>query len=364
MKDFKKLKANRLGLVKNKLDLDDNKKDSSNTPSISFKTIPDLIEVNKTTLLEFLISGSPRWGENNITINLINNNKELTFTTLKWDKMDYGFTMRTKITPKKAGKFNISFKANNIATNSLIFEAKYILKDPEIVEEPKQNLTEEQKAKLITTVYGEAARDANLMVNIHWIYFNLTKRLGFEKGLKRSSFYRNPKNNKWVSESYKICMFYLGQGNQFKDDKIVNGMKVKDFCKDSHSPFVNRYKHNLDIIRSFCENNIFNPDKIMNPYYKWEGQGYWGDMDFRINNSEKTKWAKASQYFHLQNKGYVTYKYIREFVAYDGNKDVTTYLCDDNSIEKYFKNNPNNLPKFNNNDYSTIPRVHIPKDLK
>lgn len=353
-------KVKRLGLGNNDISIND---DEFVVPSISFKELPDIIEADKATLLKFLIGGKSRWGKNNLTIDLLNNNKELVFTTKNWSNQDYGFTILTKVTPKKAGKFTIDFRVNNNPTNSLTFDTKYILQEPEIVSDTKVQYTEEQKAKLISIVYGESARDANLMVNIPWIYYNLTKNLGFEKGLRRSSFYTNPYNNKWIAESYRICMYYLGQGEQYKDYIIVNGMKVKDFCQDTHTPFVNRYKHNLDVIRSFFENNIFNAEKIMNPYYNWDGQGWWDDMDIRKNNSDKTKWAKASQYFHLQNKGYVKYRFVKEFIAYDGKKDVTTYLCDDKNIEKYFKENPNNLPEFKNDDYSTIPRVRIPKNL-
>ncbi|WP_294288640.1 hypothetical protein [uncultured Chryseobacterium sp.] len=354
-----------------------------NLPTIAFKEEPD-IEVGKKSLIQFLISGSSRWGKNDISIEIINENKELTFTTLKWTNVDYGFTMRTNITSKKPGKFTINFKANNKYTNSLILEAKYkTLENPKLVNDTKINYSEEQKAQMIATVYGESSRDENLCVNIPWIYYNLTKKLGFEKGMKRSSFYtdRDGKKSVYVGEMYKVCMYYLGQGNQFAENKMVNGTKIKDFCIDSNKNFRNSYKHYIDIIRNYFNHHIFDAENIINPYYKWEGQGYWRDMNIRVNNGDKIKWAKASQYFHLQKKGYVNQRFVKEIIAFDhedkNKKDGTTYLCDDISIEKYFKDNPKNLPKFEDgkctvsgtktkllcdkNEKNAIPGVHFPK---
>lgn len=356
--------VNRLGLNNLNGDTNNDGNSGDSTPTISFKDKPEIAEVGKATQIDFLISGKTRWWKNNLKIELLNENKELSFSKTQWDKMDYGFTMLTKVTSNKAGQYKIQFKVDNELTSILYIESKYLtLEEPTVVSDTKVTYTNEQKAKLIATVYGESARDADLMVNIPWIYYNLTKNLGFEKGLKRSSFYKNPRNNIYISESYRICMYYLKQGDQYKDYQIVNKMKVKDYCVDTNSSFVNGYKRKLDIIRSFFEDHIFDAVIIMNPYYGWEGQGFWGDMDFRENNTDKTKWAKASQYYHLQKKGYVKTRYIKEFIVYDRKLDVTTYLCDDKSIEKYFKNNPSDLPQFNNGDYSTIPRVHIPKDL-
>ena len=141
---------------------------------------------------------------------------------------------------------------------------------------------------------------------------------------------------------------------------------------------MNWYKHDLDIIKSFFDKNIFNADKVLNPYFKWEGQGYYGDMNIRMNNNAKEKWARASQYFHLQNKGYVKFRYVKEIIAYNRwDQDATTYLCDDKSIEKYFKDNPTDLPKYEEgkgkrkdgtrylidaNEKNAIPGVHFRKD--
>jgi hypothetical protein len=335
------------------------KEETTIIPSISLKKTPELIEVEKTTLLEFIISGESRWGKNDLIVELINEDKDVRFSTLKWTNVDYGFTIKTNITPNKAGEINIKFKVNNKETNPVIIETKYILQEPKIVEEQKVIYTDEQKAKLIAIIFGESDGDANLMINIPWIYFNLTKSLGFERGLKRSSFYTNPKNNIYVAESYRICMYALGHGEQYKDYIIVNKMKVKDYCKETNNSYIENYKRYLTIISTFFESFIFNPNIIKNPYYKWEGQGWWGDMDIRENGNRK-KWALASQYFHLQNKGFVKYKYVKELIAYNRRgEDVTTYLCDDINIEKYFNKNPKQLPKFNDNDFSTIPRVRI-----
>ncbi|MCW3160524.1 hypothetical protein [Chryseobacterium oryctis] len=346
--------------------------------TVSFKEEPD-IEVGKKSLIQFLISGNSRWGNNDLTIELINENKELSFTTLKWSSVDYGFTMKTNITSKKAGKFTVNFKANDKYINSLTLEAKYkTLENPKLVKDTKVNYSDEQKAQMIATVYGESSRDENLCVNIPWIYYNLTKKLGFEKGMNRSSFYKDRNKNKWITESYKACMFYLGKGNQFADDKMADGKtKVKDFCKDTNKNFRIYYKPYIDLIRNYFDQHIFNANEIMNPFYNWEGQGYWKDMNIRMYNYS-IKWAKASQYFHLQKRGYVKTMFVKEIIAKDPARnylDVTTYLCDDVSIEKYFKDNPTQLPKFeegkcsaggnkllcNINEKNAIPGVHFDK---
>jgi len=100
-------------------------------------------------------------------------------------------------------------------------------------------------------------------------------------------------------------MYYLGQGTQFADSKMVNGTKIKDYCKETNKSFRDVYKYYIDIIRNYFNLHIFNAKDIMDPFFNWEGQGYWRDMNIRMNNSDKEKWAKASQYFHLQKKGYV-----------------------------------------------------------
>lgn len=348
-----------------------------NLPTITFKEEPN-IEVGKKSLIQFVISGNSRWGKNDISIDIINDHKELTFTTLKWTSVDYGFTMRTNITSKKPGKFTINFKANNKYTNSLTLEAKYkVLENPKLVNDTKINYSEEQKAQMIATVYGESSRDENLCVNIPWIYYNLTKKYGFEKGLRRSSYYKDRNDNKWISEAYRVCMYYLGQGAQYADSKMVNGTKIKDYCKETNKSFRDVYKHYIDIIRNYFNHHIFNAQVIKNPFYNWEGQGYWRDMNIRMNNSDKDKWAKASQYFHLQRKGYVNQRFVKEIIAHDPVRgvDSTTYLCDDLSITKYFKDNPTQMPKFEDgkcvsagnkllcskDEKNAIPGVHFEK---
>lgn len=345
--------------------------------TVSFKEEPE-IKVGEKSLIQFLISGSSRWGKNNLSIELINENKELLFTTSKWTSVDYGFTMKTNITSKKAGKFTINFKANDKYTNNLTLEAKYkTLENPKLVKDTKVDYSDEQKAQMIATVYGESSRDENLCVNIPWIYYNLTKKLGFEKGLRRSSYYKDRNDSKWIAEAYKVCMYYLGQGAQFADSKMVNGTKIKDYCKETNKSFRDVYKHYIDIIRNYFNLHIFNAENIMNPFYNWEGQGYWRDMNIRMNNSDKEKWAKASQYFHLQKKGYVSQRFVKEIIAYDPVRhvDSTTYLCDDINIAKYFKDNPTQIPKFeegkcsaggnkllcNKNEKNAIPGVHFEK---
>jgi hypothetical protein len=352
------------------------KEETTIIPSISLKKTPELIEVEKTTLLEFIISGESRWGKNDLVVELINEDKDVRFSTLKWTNVDYGFTIKTNITPNKAGEIEIKFKVNNKETNPVIIETKYILQEPKIVEEQKVIYTDEQKAKLIATVYGESAGAINLMVEIPWIYYNITKKN--INLLSWSSFYAN-RNREPEQSRYRICMYYLGEGNEFKDhiSAETDNKKIKDYCVDSNPDFVKYYKNDLEIIKNAFEKNIYNPDKILNPYSGWKGQGYYGDMNIRMNTS-KTKWAKASQYFHLQNKGFVKYLYVKEIIAYNRwGQDATTYLCNDDLIEKYFKENPSKLPKYEEgkgkrndgtrylidaNEKNAIPGVRFRKD--
>ncbi|WP_375181879.1 hypothetical protein [Chryseobacterium sp.] len=321
-------------------------------PTISLKNEADIIEVGKKNLVDFIISGSKRWWKNNLNVELINTNKSLTFSTTKWTSVDFGFVLRTSITPKEAGKFKISFKVNGSNSNTLPLESKYIiLEEPKVVKDVKVNYSNKQKAQLIAVVYGESARDENLCVNIPWIYYNITKSnvKNFENRMKRSSYFKDRDKNKFIAESYKACMFYLGQGNEFADDKMADGKtKVKDFCKETNKAFYVYYKPFIDIIRNYFNNHIFNAKEIMNPFYNWEGQGYYRDMNIRMHN-HSIKWAKASQYFHLQKKGYVKNMLVKEIIAKDPSRnylDVTTYLCDDESIKKYFEDNPKDLPNF------------------
>ena len=176
-------------------------------------------------------------------------------------------------------------------------------------------------------------------------------------------------------------MYYLGQGDEFKDHKSAetDNKKIKDYCVDSNKNFKNWYKRDLEIIKNVFDRDIFNPDKILNPYYNWKGQGYYGDMNIRMNTT-KTKWAKASQYFHLQNNSFVKYRFVKEIIAYNRwGKDATTYLCNDDLIEKYFKDNPLDLPKYEEgkgkrndgtrylidaNEKNAISGVHFRKDMQ
>jgi len=346
-------------------------------PTISLKSESEIIEIGKKNLIEFIISGSPRLGKNNLKVELINENKVLVFTTTKWTNVDFGFVIKTNITPQGTGKFKINFKIDGQNSNSLTLETRYaMLENPKLVNDSKVNYSDEQKVQMIATVYGESSRDENLCVNIPWIYYNLTKKHGFEKGMNRSSFYKDRNKNKWIAESYKVCMYYLGQGNQFADDKMAdNKTKVKDFCSEKNYNFHTYYKPYIDIIRNYFNKHIFDTKEIKNPFYNWEGQGYWKDMNIRMHNYS-IKWAKASQYFYLQKRGYVKNMLVKEIIAKDPARDyldVTTYLCDDLSIEKYFKENPKDLPIFedgkcvaggnkvlcNRNEKNAIPGVHF-----
>ena len=351
------------------------KKEANKTLSIKFKshkidkekhilvfevTTPVLKNISATIYVEEVdslrndpvLTSKQNIKSNDTTIVTTSFNKNLNFTEFLFDD---GNTFKATIICDAFSAESAVFKLDKI----IEIKKDCQLNEPKIVEEDDRNYSELQKAKLIATIFGESDGDVNLMVNIPWIYFNLTGTLGFEKGMNRSSFYKNPNKNKYIAESYRISMYYLGQGNEYENYEIVNGLKVKDYCLNTNPSFLKTYKYGLDIIKTFFETYIF-ISKIENPLYNWEGQGYWGDMDIR---DSRKKWAMASQYFHLQNKCRVKNLLVKEIIAYNKRgEDVTTYLCDDKGIEIYFKNNPNDLPKYINGDFKSIPRVHLPKN--
>lgn len=88
-------------------------------PTISFKgKAPEKIEINKKTLIEFLISGESRYLKNNINVELISTDDNISFTTKQW-RGDYGFTLKTNVTAKKEGAYVLQFKINGKNSNAL-----------------------------------------------------------------------------------------------------------------------------------------------------------------------------------------------------------------------------------------------------
>jgi|GEM_PF-3495665 len=231
------------------------------------------------------------------------------------------------------------------------------------------NLTKEQKAKFMATVLVESTNGNKGLWDIAYVYLNLVGSLGFSKGLKRSSAYREK------HYLYKAHLFNLGFGKSYKKNRGSTESRdwdyptVENYAK---THFSNR-KH-IQEFKAFCENKIFTSDP-KSKYKGWEGQGYYGDMNIRSHREIDKRWAMASQYFHLQDQCKVDK--ILVVKLHDTIKkpfDSTTYIFDAKKIRQYFKNNSQNLPKYekgkckrfnkpslcNKNEKNAIPGVYFP----
>ncbi|MBS1571443.1 MAG: hypothetical protein JST62_03470 [Bacteroidetes bacterium] len=191
------------------------------------------------------------------------------------------------------------------------------LNEPKAVISKKLTFTEEQKAKFVATIYGEASTAENQFEPFCWVYFNLVSRQGFEKGMSNSYAY--------------------------KDENYLYKDAIKNYTTGK-IPSVNK-------IKKILESKLL-VNKPLNPYPGWEGQGYYGDMNIRApKTSYRRVWAYASQYFHLQNQCKVKAVLVKEYKFRKPNSDgkivdKTGYIYNFNEIEKYFKNHPKDLPDF------------------
>ena len=211
------------------------------------------------------------------------------------------------------------------------------------------HLSDEQKAIFMATVLCESGNGKKELWDIAYIYLNLVNIHGFEVGMKKSSAYEQK------SYVYRCHLRHLEMKwkkyNQFNDwDKIQpSGKTMEDQT--------NEYKNNDDVRKfiQFCKTNIFktSPTSL---YKDWEGQGNFTDMNLRMHNDKREIWAMASQYFHLQNQGKVKEKLVVELLdtTFDRGtrKDGTSYIFHKTKIIKYFNQNPENLPLYQNGDVS------------
>lgn len=206
---------------------------------------------------------------------------------------------------------------------------------PPLVEEVLSNLelTDEQKAKFIATVLVESDNGKEELWDIAYIYHNLVVNLGFERGLNRSSAYKN----KYYL--YKAHLYNLGYGKEYSNDK---GDRV--WSKNSIRDYAKKHFSNSEIVKKFqifCEQKIFT--KLPKSKYKnWEGQGYWRDMNI-VDGRYDRIWEKARQYFWLQKDCQVDKILVVELVC----RDKTTFLYDTKSIIEYFDRYPSKLPPTN-----------------
>lgn len=314
-----------------------NTNNNSNVPTISFKgSVPKILNVNKKYLISFLISGEyESFGGENVKIELINLNKNLSFSTTTWNA-ERGWTINTYITSTDAGEFIFQFKVNNQLSNSLNLtffnslsnvaknDCIKVLVNPLV-------LSDNQKAKFISTVVSETAMGSPFLKDVAWIYFNLVSDLGLEKGLNRSSAYKKKNRN------YKLCMYYLGQGEEYKNFEY-DGVVLNKYIKENEW-FKKKVEPQIKEMKKFIDDEIF-ISKPKTCLKGWFGQGYWADLDLNPEDGQGDKWYKARQYYWLQLEKKVTKIYVK-ILKDDKN---TTFIFDEDNIIKYFNENPTKLP--------------------
>ena len=273
--------------------------------------------------------------------------KDTVFNKYRWQS---GFSYQATISCDGASAITEEFK--------LKFETKKV-QELVLVDVvcPKLTLTADQKNEFIATVFCETGLGEWELREIGWVYFNLVSDLKFETALDRSS--AHGQENIW----YKSCMCYITNKVKFKnveapksyqDNKAAFGEKTFGDFVDSNI-FKNNYKLKIDTLKVFIEKFMF----ISNPkqkYKGWYGQGDWADM-LIIDGRDNGKWHKAREYWFLQLTGEVTKKYVQILPSKAKNKltnltrrgeNSTSFIYDENSIIKYFKDNPNKLPEINN----------------
>ncbi len=279
-----------------------------------------LITPNRT------ITISPN-GISNYTMKLNKNAIKNLSSVLEYD----GFEFKAFITCDGISAETQEFKLGSEKKNENKSEETSNLVEPKKEKEKQLSLTEKQKAQFISVALGETHNGDVALWNITWVYFNLVSDLGFEKGMKRSSFY----NNK--PETYKIFMYYLGHGDEYKDVKMANNTKISDWILTDY--FKNGIQKKIDLFKQYLENDIFIEEPI-NLFPNWYGQGYWKDLNL-IGEKDNTKWYQARVYYWLQIERKVKNRYIK--ILEDGFN--TSFIFDEDNIIKYFKENPEKLPE-------------------
>lgn len=286
--------------------------------------------------------------------------EEQTFDT------SYGKTFDLYVDPKKIA--HIKFYANDDdwifkggVSNVFCGALNYDCQKPLVKQAVKSinYLTKEEKAKFIAAVLVETGNGKKELWDIAYIYLNLVNNYGFEEGMKKSSAYENS----WVYDCHlRHLIVYHYKVKVYKDfsdwDKIVGPKNYKHPIKIK----VEDFKEMPTVIEfiKFCEENIFIKSP-MSLYKDWEGQGNFEDMNIRMHKDEREKWAKASQYFHLQNQCKVKEKLVVELFIKPSdifqkptkmkeNGDATTYLFDEKKINEYFKKHPEKLPDYTDGD--------------
>lgn len=206
------------------------------------------------------------------------------------------------------------------------------------------SLTKKQTAQLIATVMAESNQGRYDQREIAWVYLNLISSDGFEAGMKKSSAYKG--KSIW----YKAYLIKLGFGDEYKDDKAHSRyMKVSEKGKERPAKNIGEYVEEngyfnntsvprLNKMKKFIEEDVLK-NQDSNPIKGWKGQGYYGDLNNNGNYGDH--WNQVRQYYVLKQEGKITGELIKTV----GSGRKSTFLFDREGILKFFKENPDHLPK-------------------
>jgi len=191
---------------------------NAGTPTIAFKgKAPDRIEINKKTLIEFIISGTSRFLRNNLTVELICGNADVEFSTKSWSRQDFGFTIKTNVTAKKEGTYTFQFNVNGKPANALclvFYDAKREEEEARKAEEISNPVNKIKPAEINDfDVNGNPIKNAPKSNNIY-IQSN-------DKRILLSQYKFTEDNAKTLA---KIGLFYAK-----KEGLDVNKLYNKDF---------------------------------------------------------------------------------------------------------------------------------------
>lgn len=324
---------------------------STSSGSVNFLNSNRTYEIKKDILLKFKFYGYENLlYRKDYDVTLTSSNSSLSISSDSWS-VENGNVFLTKVSLDKPATVKLYIAINGARKHT--FEIKFVDSSKSSTTASKKsltplkgvksnplNLTEKQKAQFKAVALAETAHGLKGLYDICWIYFSRITDLGFEKGMSGSVPYSTKNIN------YKLWMYYLGHGSDYKDDDYQGGGKLSKYITDN-GWFTSRIEPRAKEYIKFIDENVFIANPI-NKYKGWHGQGYWGDINFNPDDKKGDQWYMARQYYLLQIEGKVTKKYVQILEELNGDgriKDQTSFIFDTKKIEKYFKDNPSLLPE-------------------
>ncbi|GAB5416635.1 MAG: hypothetical protein Crog4KO_21230 [Crocinitomicaceae bacterium] len=326
-------------------------------PNITFKgSHPSKIKINSKKLLYFLISGNNASNGNKFGVNLENGNKNLSFTTRHWPSVERGWTLKTNVKSNEVGTYDFRFKINGYYTksklsltfydpnakvqNESITTSKKTLNELTSVAAKPLNLTKKQEAQFKATVLAETSHGLSGLKDISWIYFSRITDKGWTKAMNGSAALKNKDPN------FRLWMYYQGFGDEYKDYNYMGAGKLSKYVK-SNGWFTGKIEPRGKAYMAFMDKTVLS-DNPKNKYQNWHGQGFWGDINRNPSDGKGDQWYMARQYYLLQVEGKVSERLVVMLEELNGDgqiKDQTSFIFNVKAIEKYFNDNPNQLPK-------------------